>query len=537
MLNRLAVSRLLVAGLAVSMVGWTGPATAASDGSTGHDRAAEARATSALTRAEHLFTGDRSLREKQAAGGSTDGRDATLVLRDLARTADALPTSAQRRRAAQILARPTDGDAASAAGDPEYTSPAGSDCGAHICVHWVEDGTRDSVHGGRVATGNDGDLSTVPTYVKTTLSTMEHVYYEEVTKLGYRKPLSDGTLGGNSKTDVYLADVGSEGYYGYCTSDASSASTASQIDAYCVLDNDYARSQFPYHTATENLHVTAAHEFFHAVQFAYDADEDDWFMEGTAAWMEDEVYDGVDDNRQYLAASMLSDPYVPLDTGSGDFEYGAWIFWRYLSESARAGAADDPTVIRNVWHAAIGKPYSTLALRRVLAARGGGFAKSFTNFGTAIRNPARYLSEGRHYRAAPLERSATLTTRRRSSPAWSIPVDHMSHSFIRFTPGSSLTGRWRIRVSLNLPGTSRGSLAQMVAHRKDGTLGVRHIHLSADGNATHTFTFSRSAVHYLELDLINDSVRFKCWQGRRLSCQGAPLDENLTAHVSARALR
>jgi hypothetical protein len=37
------------------------------------------------------------------------------------------------------------------------------------------------------------------------------------------------------------------------------------------------------------LKVTAAHEFFHAVQFAYDIGEDGWLMESTATWMEEHV--------------------------------------------------------------------------------------------------------------------------------------------------------------------------------------------------------------------------------------------------------
>ena len=49
------------------------------------------------------------------------------------------------------------------------------------------------------------------------------------------------------------------------------------------------------------LRVTAAHEFFHAIQFAYDVKEDLWFMEGSATWVEDEVYDSINDNYQFLA--------------------------------------------------------------------------------------------------------------------------------------------------------------------------------------------------------------------------------------------
>ena len=38
-----------------------------------------------------------------------------------------------------------------------------------------------------------------------------------------------------------------------------------------MLDNDYAPAQFPSGTSPQNnLTVTAAHEFFHAVQYAYD---------------------------------------------------------------------------------------------------------------------------------------------------------------------------------------------------------------------------------------------------------------------------
>ena len=75
------------------------------------------------------------------------------------------------------------------------------------------------------------------------------------------------------------------------------------------------------------LKVTAAHEFFHAVQFAYDIGEDGWFMESTATWMEEHVYDAINDNLQYLATSPLAQPLIPLDQTSGLRVYGAWIFW------------------------------------------------------------------------------------------------------------------------------------------------------------------------------------------------------------------
>jgi hypothetical protein len=44
----------------------------------------------------------------------------------------------------------------------------------------------------------------------------------EVGELGYRAPLSDSTSpsnGGEGRLDIYLANLGDEGLYGYCTTD------------------------------------------------------------------------------------------------------------------------------------------------------------------------------------------------------------------------------------------------------------------------------------------------------------------------------
>src|SRR5690606_38134581 len=103
--------------------------------------------------------------------------------------------------------------------------------------------------------------------------------------------------------------------------------------AYCVVDNDYSPSEFRSNTPLENLQVTLAHEYFHAVQFAYDFAEDGWFLEATAAWVEDEAFDDVNDNIQYLRAqSPLKQPQISMDKFGGLRHYGAWIFFRFLTE-------------------------------------------------------------------------------------------------------------------------------------------------------------------------------------------------------------
>ena len=63
--------------------------------------------------------------------------------------------------------------------------------------------------------------------------------------------------------------------------------------------------------------MTAAHEYFHATQFAYDIAEDGWFLEATATWAEDELYDDVNDNVQYLTDSPITHPGQPIDKFGG----------------------------------------------------------------------------------------------------------------------------------------------------------------------------------------------------------------------------
>ena len=60
-----------------------------------------------------------------------------------------------------------------------------------------------------------------------------------------------------------------------------------------VMDDDYAGQADP----IAAMQVTAAHEYNHVLQFAYDAAQDTWMAESTAVWMEDRVHDA---GRQYL---------------------------------------------------------------------------------------------------------------------------------------------------------------------------------------------------------------------------------------------
>lgn len=461
--------------------------------------------------------------------------DATVTLRDLAMRLPDLPTSRERRSAQRILQRPTDGDV-SQTGEPKYTVDAAVTCTTSVCVHWVENDAN-------APTGSDGDPATIPSWVSTTLSTVDSVYTTETRTLGYRAPLTDVSAadnGGDGRLDVYLADVSGAGLFGYCVPDDPAQDTNRSVSGYCVLDNDFASAQYgTAHTPLQNLQVTAAHEIFHTVQFAYDWTEDLWLMEGTAAWIEDELFDGVDDNRRYLAVSPLAASDLPLDFSSDQWAgYGSWAFWRFLSEwMAPRGASEDQTVIRQVWEAAAGSTYSTAALGRVLAARGTSLAEALTVFGIWNRNPGQFYTEGRAYHATPLLARRTFTRGSRSLRTHVTRLHHLAQRFVRFTPGTSLRGHWRLRVAVAMPARSRGSHAWLVVHRRSGGVGAYPVPLNRSGDGARTVGFDRRTTAYVELSLVNASTRFTCGRRTYLTCAGVPLDDGLQSAFAARVTR
>ena len=75
-------------------------------------------------------------------------------------------------------------------------------------------------------------------------------------------------------------------------------------------------------------------------------------METTATWMEERVFDAVDDNRRYLRLGQLGFPKRPVDIFEdfGGAQYGNWVFFEYLSH--RFGNAYVSAALAYAWHQA-----------------------------------------------------------------------------------------------------------------------------------------------------------------------------------------
>lgn len=269
-------------------------------------------------------------------------------------------------------ARPTDHP------DPNrnaYTvpeAPRSPACTRHFCVHWVAEG----IDAPKLA---DSDGDGIPDYVLRVQEVAEHVYEVENGKLGWRPPKSDGRKGGGrGKTDVYLDQIGGA-LFGYAAPDRGQGAKGRlprHLHGYLVLDNDYDPREFPGTSPQQDLEVTFAHEYSHILQFGYDVYQDAWFAESTAVWMEDQVYDGIDDYLRYVR--RWTKRYDTPLTASSIKEYGSAIWNEWLSR--RYGR----DVVREAWSRAVHvRPvgFSVAAYGSAIEAAGASdFSRDFARF-------------------------------------------------------------------------------------------------------------------------------------------------------------
>ena len=239
------------------------------------------------------------------------------------------------------------------------------------------------------------------------------------------------------------------------------------------------------------MRVTAAHEFFHAIQFAYDVYEDLWFMEGTATWVEDEVFPAINANFQYLAYSPIRFPRSSADYTSGLHRFGSWALFRFAAEFLH-----DRTIVRRMWEAADsarGRAYSLQAIRSVVSARTSWplFFNQFARWNTLP--PGSYRERAR-YPKPVLRHDQVLSAQAPSTGALRTSLGHLASSAMRVTPGSALHVLPADGGGGGRAGHEPGSAALVETRLRDGRVQVASIALDAAGNGSQVVGFDRQQV-------------------------------------------
>jgi Family of unknown function (DUF6055) len=418
--------------------------------------------------------------------------------------------------------RPTDTDDPNRNAYSVPEAPKSPTCSRHFCVHWVDEGLD-------APNLSDRDRDGTPDFVERVGRVAERVHRVENGRLGWREPKSDGRRGGrNGKTDVYLSQIGGE-LFGYAAPDRGQVPKRGRIPrrlhGYLVLDNDYSAFEFPGTKPLEDLQVTFAHEYNHILQFGYDAYQDPWFAEASATWMEDQVYNGINDYLRYVRRWVRLWE-TPLTTNSIK-EYGSAVWNQWLAR--RYG----PEVVRKAWAGAIdAKPggFSVASYERALRSSGSSdLSRDFTRFAAAVAEwrTGKFFRESELFPDAPRQGRLPL-----DGGSLTRMLNHTTFQLLRVRAG----GGRAVVADLRAPrgtaaglalvgrlGSERGGrpLVRVAYGRSGGTLSVR---LPRPGR------FSR-----LTAVVVNADARADGFSSRRLDWNY--LTDGLPFEVSGRLIR
>ncbi len=239
-----------------------------------------------------------------------------------------------------------------------YGSPSG-----HFKVHYARVGPH-------AAYGSEGGTE-VPDYVKSVAMIMDSVWMFEMDALGFSPPPSDSFYSpdADGRYDIYLVDMvtlGKGELYGYTVPERWTGNKYTYT-SYMAMDNDFQEIAAYKDKPLDAARVTAAHEFFHAIQFGYDALEFEdpgyeparrtHWMEMSAVWMEEQAYDYINDYYFYLPRFYdfvhlsLRTAHMTMHPGLF-YQYAAVVWPLYLSQTMGR------EVVRTIWEkcAEIGGP-------------------------------------------------------------------------------------------------------------------------------------------------------------------------------------
>ncbi len=244
-----------------------------------------------------------------------------------------------------------------------------------------------STSGINAVSTTDTDSDGIPDYVEAVTEAFEQTYAREVTEIGFTRPPDDNGTGGSNAFDIYLVNLPSN-YYAITYPDSKIGnnpySTATEVNAYSSymeIRNNY--SGFP-NTELENIQVTAAHEFFHAIQFGYDgwdAQTEIWMLEGTAVLMEEVVFDDVNDCYQYLD---LWFDYPERALKRTDLHaYSSFILFKYIEEHLGGLAAIKKIFEKSIEYDSYYDDYSITEIDQALQDKGSSFKEAYNGMSIA----------------------------------------------------------------------------------------------------------------------------------------------------------
>lgn len=368
--------------------------------------------------------------------------------------------------------------------------------------------------------GNGSKSDATPSFVQNTVApTLEHVYTTETGgSLSFTPPKLDGgstpspaqhkipgfysdgsaltvpNPDGN-RVDIKLLDLGDSGIYGLCAPDGEGTnSVTAQDSAFCALDNNFSYSKFQT-TPTRSLDVTAAHEFFHAIQFGYSTAQPSWFGEGSAVWMEDEVYNDINDYLQYVANSPIRQPRTPFTSSANYHNYGDFSLFKFLQ-----GWLGDNDSTKKIWTAVKGDQHANAigAISKTIAADGKGVPSAWAYFGQWNTLPSGSYPERASYRPAGFWKKTSLSSSARSR-SFSTGLSALANAPVQISLAHNLGSSTHVSFKVSGPSYAAGGRGRLQVRRTNGTMSTYWL----NPGSSRTLTLRPSAISSVVVTMTN----------------------------------
>ncbi len=302
----------------------------------------------------------------------------------------------------------------------------------------------------------------VPPYILQVAEAFDNVRAFTCHTRGYREPPLEE---GKDFYDVYVYDLKDKYGVTYSSATYGQKKRAGIASSYICIDNNYSKEKGFDKSRLDCVRVTAAHEFFHAVQYAYNVEADSWWKEASATWNEDEVYPGINDYVRYIR-KYFKNPGLSLDKTS----YSGVIFVKFLSQYY--GGYDG---IRKIWDLqASGQNNSIQAIDRFIRTfyAGKDIGSVYNQFSTYNTNPAQYYKEGASWN---LSASAQNTYTKYPISASIGKLDHLASNYQLFQPVDTsrdrslkiaiegMEGRWGFTLQKRSSRTKQYSITEILS--------------------------------------------------------------------------
>lgn len=319
----------------------------------------------------------------------------------------------------------------------------------------------------------------IPDYVNRTADFLNTAYSVYIDQLGFDPPPPDGEGDENSLYDIYLTDVPA------LTTPESRSDYYPGREAYTSyiqLGHDLRTPHYP-DDPLPFLKVSAAHEFFHAVQFAYRAYSSDptpWWFEACAGWGEERVFDDVNDV-YYKLHYYLPNLHKSLYQSDGFFTYGTWLFAQYLSDNF------GQSIIRQCWEKFASFDFAITAIDLVLDTHGADFNDEYIKHIVWNYFTGENYAPGFYEEAASFDESVYPARVHTSYPVdWVIdpmPQENVSGAYFVFENPSGIDGTLNIDY-VNTTDDKHG--VALISVKTNGEV-LFHVHL-VQNYVMNTFT-------------------------------------------------